>query len=189
MARDGAKPRRRRLPRNAEAFREMALNYLGRFPTTTKRFEQYLNRKVGEAIREGYAEAEVANLWIAPLVARLTRLGLLDDARYAESRASVLHRRGRSRVVIQRDLRGRGVPNELIPAALESVANECEGDVQLEAAMNHARRKRLGPYDMTGKRVERRERHLASLARAGFSFSLARQIVDAETVEDILFEG
>ncbi len=163
----------------------MALNYISRFPTTTKRFEQYLMRKLTEADREGFVELSVSKPWVAPLVARLTRADILNDARYAESRTSVLHRRGRSLYVIGRDLRQRGVPQELADTALARLKGECEGDVELRAAINHARRKRLGPFDQSGQRRERRERHLASLARAGFRFGLAKRVVDADDVEEL----
>ena len=49
----------------------------------------------------------------------------------------------------------------------------------------YARRRHLGPYRAPDARDGRRERDLASLARAGFGFDIARRVVDAPSVEDL----
>jgi regulatory protein len=52
---------------------------------------------------------------------------------------------------------------------------------ELEAAATYARRRRLGPHRRDPEaRAERRERDLAALARAGFSYAIAQQIIDAD---------
>jgi regulatory protein len=50
---------------------------------------------------------------------------------------------------------------------------------EFKAAAAYARRRRLGPY-RAKDRDEHRVRDLASMARAGFAFDLARRIVDAK---------
>ncbi|MEZ4268420.1 MAG: RecX family transcriptional regulator [Myxococcota bacterium] len=176
---EGKRPRRRRLPGTEAALHEMALGYLERFPTTTSRFRRYLSRKVSDAVGDGRCSAQASQGWTEAVIERLTRAGLLDDVAYAASRARVLHQRGRSLRFIQQDLRGRGVSAELVEAALASLEAEHTGDLELSAALRHARRRRLGPFDTTGRRTERRRNHLAALARAGFSFDIAKTVVDA----------
>ena len=51
------------------------------------------------------------------------------------------------------------------------------------AANNYARRRRLGPYRLAENRKEKRDRDLASLARAGFKYNDAKSIIDALSVE------
>ncbi len=173
------RPRRRRLPGTEAALYEMALSYLERFPTTTSRLRRYLAQKVSDAVGEGRCDAQAAGGFTEAVIARLSRAGLLDDAVYAASRARVLHQRGRSLRFIQQDLRGRGVSAELVESALASLKAEHTGDLELSAALRHARRRRLGPFDTSGQRSERRRNHLAALARAGFSFDIAKTVVDA----------
>ena len=74
---------------------------------------------------------------------------------------------------------------QLIEAALDC---RTENDVnpELEAAAALARRRRLGPYASEEKRRDARQKHLASLARNGFSFDIARRVIDAATVEELL---
>ena len=55
----------------------------------------------------------------------------------------------------------------------------------MEAAVNYARRRQLGPF-FTGKVLDdTREKQLAALARAGFSYDIARRVIDAESEEDL----
>jgi regulatory protein len=42
-----------------------------------------------------------------------------------------------------------------------------------------ARRRRLGPYRLTEARKDHRLRDLATMARAGFAYDVARKVVDA----------
>ena len=62
--------------------------------------------------------------------------------------------------------------------------NEEQPNADLVAAVNFARRRRLGPY-ASGDRGERRLKDMAALARAGFSSAIARRVVDAEDIETL----
>ena len=62
-------------------------------------------------------------------------------------------------------------------------------DPELHAAIKLARRRRLGPYADPDKRDENRDKHLAAMARAGFSYDMARRIIECEDpgeLEDLL---
>ncbi|PKN57876.1 MAG: hypothetical protein CVU56_08590 [Deltaproteobacteria bacterium HGW-Deltaproteobacteria-14] len=169
--------RQRRLPASEDALAELAVAYLERFPTTAARAALYLGRKTGEAVAEGLCSPSDAQAWVVAVVQRMKRARVLDDRRWAESRARVLHRRGRALRVIRRDLVTHGVEPELVEGALDALAEE-HGDVELSAARALARRRRLGPFAQPHQRAELRERHLAVLARAGFSFTVARRVID-----------
>ncbi len=79
-------------------------------------------------------------------------------------------------------LREKGAGADNIEAALET-AREDALDVDLAAAAALARRRRLGPYRREDERQERRDRDLAALVRAGFSYDITRRIIEAETVD------
>ncbi len=79
-------------------------------------------------------------------------------------------------------LKAKGVGQDDIAAALATIG-EAWADSELVAACNHARRRRLGPWRTRGDRREQRQRDLASLARAGFSYPIAARIVDCEDAE------
>jgi len=124
--------------------------------------------------------AEDAEL-VSPVVARLRGQNYLDDARYALDYArqhAQSRRQGRFRIA--RELRGRGVPDRYIEAALDAVFAETD-----EAALVRARLKRRlahmrGPLD---------KRKLASLystlLRAGFSADVIRAELRGVTHGDL----
>ena len=97
------------------------------------------------------------------------------------ARALSLGRAGRSRRAIADRLRAKGVAPAAIEAALAGLDEERpEGD--RAAAIALARRRRLGPFRAPAQRVERRQRDIAALARAGFALALARRVIEAESV-------
>ena len=172
---------RRRLT-SEDALYEQALSYLDRFETSSARLARYLRRKIGEAVEAGDAPAGAAGAWTQRVIDRLIRVGLVDDARYAERRAGALVRRGKATRVVRQDLRMRGLSDEHTTLAIEALAEEY-ADPDLSAAMALARRRRLGPWYRGDDRAERRAKHRAALGRAGFSFDVARRVVEAESPE------
>jgi SOS response regulatory protein OraA/RecX len=59
-------------------------------------------------------------------LAVLTRAGLVDDARFAQTRADALAERGYGDSAIRHDLARQGIARELIEASLESLEPEGE---------------------------------------------------------------
>ncbi len=165
-----------------------ALFYLQRFATSAANLRRVLMRKVERSARfHGTDPAEGAQ-WVEALIARFTAVKLLDDALYAESRAQSLRRRGASGRTIALTLRQKGVEGEIIDTAM-AAADEAEEKPELAAAARLARKRRLGPYRAAEGRREARERDLAALARAGFSYDVALAVIDAEEPEALEGEG
>ncbi|MGJ3264199.1 MAG: RecX family transcriptional regulator [Salinarimonas sp.] len=161
----------------------MALAYLERFASSAQNLRRVLARKVERRCRLREEAPEAALGLVEEAVARAVRGGLVDDAAYAQGRVASLRRRGGSRRAIAARLAAKGVPSGTIDAALAQdaearVEHDPDADPEMEAAMALARRRRLGPFRTSG-RTENRERDLARLARAGFSYGVARAVVDA----------
>jgi regulatory protein len=158
-----------------------AVFYLRRFPSSVENLRRVLRRKVMRARARGADKDFDSDAAIEVVVARMIDAGLVDDGAYARGLAQSLHRRGMPLRAIAQRLRTKGVPREAIEEALARV-RDAEPDADLVAAWAHARRKRLGPFRDEDARAERRQRDLASLARAGFSYGLARQVIDADEI-------
>ena len=175
---------RRRAPRKATAkhLENVALGYLARFQATARSLERVLHRRVLASARHHGTDAAQGRAWVADLIARYRRAGLLDDAAFARARASSLHRRGISARSIAARLKAKGVAGADIDAALGALGDgtgaQCPPD--LAAARRTARRRRLGPWRGEDQRAPRREKDLAALARAGFSYSVAKTVIDGE---------
>jgi regulatory protein len=79
--------------------------------------------------------------------------------------------------MIAQKLRMKGVPAPLVQ---QKLAEATAGLSEEEAARIWARKKRLGPFRREVRaRQENRQRDLSALARAGFSFGIAKKIIDA----------
>ncbi|GAB4536577.1 MAG: regulatory protein RecX [Roseibium sp.] len=151
-----------------------ALHYLERYASSEANLRRVLERKVLKAcLALGLDPAEFSGI-IDTVVETCRRNTLVDDRTYAETKAAGLRRRGGSRRKIEAQLAAKGVDRNTIAAVL---ANEDRSDD--DAALIFARRRRLGPFRKTG-RGERRDKDLAAMCRAGFSFETARRVIDGD---------
>ena len=77
-------------------------------------------------IADRLARASVAPAAVEESLAVLSRAGLVDDARFARTRAGSLAERGYGDAAIRHDLGRHGVATEVVQAALESLEAEAE---------------------------------------------------------------
>jgi regulatory protein len=128
-----------------------ALFYLRRYAASRKRLEQVLLRKVMRVKRRSDKDGSVEDgrRHIAVVVERMVRAGYVDDERLATATAASLNRQGRSARMIALKLRLKGLPQRRISP-----------EDELEAARTM---------------VRRRKADLRKLARAGFSFDVAKK--------------
>ncbi len=184
--------RKRRGPRKATAkhLENAALHYLGRFASSAANLKRVLMRKVQRSARAHGTDVDEGRDHVERLVARFIRAGLVDDAAYAAARVASLRRRGASARLIAARLREKGVAKDTIDGALSGPADDA-GDAELAAAVVLARRRRLGPFGAKPRRPDRRQaaherdKALAALARAGFSYDVARRVVDADDAGEL----
>jgi regulatory protein len=148
---------------------QMALAYVNRFDCTASKLKQHLASRVRKLGGDDNAAG-----WIMELVERYAGSGVLDDARFAKNLASQLTRRGKSSRAISQKLAMRGVPSE-IASELMTARKQDEPLAELEAAQAYVRKRRLGMFRPAEKRAEYRHKDLASLARQGFSFDIAKR--------------
>lgn len=141
-----------RLTDNEAAYRA-GLTALGHRPRSTVD----LGRRL---VRSGHPPASVEHA-----LARLTGLGLLDDAAFAASYVETRSERGRGPARLQRDLRMLGVDAEVVSAAIQAHWPDEEGPA--EAALKLACRR--APQLAHLERPVQRRRLLAYLARRGFT--------------------
>ena len=179
-----------RTPRKAtpQSLENAALFYLGRFASSSENLRRVLMRRVERSARLHDTDRDEGRAVVDRLVVRFQASGLVDDRAYAESRAVTLHRRGVPARGIRARLMEKGVPSDHIDVALAGLA-ETGDNTDFSAAVNLARRRRLGPFRTRSARAHggepTREKDLAALARAGFSYAIARRIVEAETPEEL----
>lgn len=138
-----------------------ALYLLGRRGRTTRELRDKLAQKK-------YEPEEITET-----IRRLSEMGLLDDATFAENYARdkvAIYRRGRYRIGL--DLLRKGVAKEDIDSALATI----EDDDEMAAAHSLAVA-RLKNWDAL-EPLKRRARLLSLLQRRGFSAKVVRTVVE-----------
>ena len=187
LGRLGSMNRTRRPPAKVSKtwMRNSALHYLGRYTPTSSQLRRVMLRRIGRSLAHHGGDREAALALLEALIVQLSEAGYLDDVRYAEARASDLHRRGTSLRGIRAKLYAKGLASDLIDDALARLADD-EPDPELTAAIAYARRRRLGPFrreDLLDS--ARRRKEFGALARAGFPSGLVRRIVEATSLEEL----
>lgn len=176
--------RRKAKPVTPERLHRSALFYLERYASSSANLRKVLMRRVERSAREFDTDRDQAAKWVDDLIIRFQQAGLVDDKAYAENRAASLLRRGTSLKAVRMKLAAKGVPTALIDDVLEAAKQDSDQDTDLMAAVAYVRRRRIGPYRVKA-RDENRDKDMAALARQGFSFEIARRILDAESPEDL----
>jgi regulatory protein len=155
-----------------------ALRHLQRYAASVEQLRRVLTRRIERAAPAHGSDPAQAQQWLEALLAKLIRSGLLDDGAFAETKAHALRTAGQSARAITQRLLQQGVATELVE---REVARAETGLPEREAARIWARKKRLGPYRQDPvQRAARRQRDLASLGRAGYSYEIAVEIIDGE---------
>ncbi len=159
-----------------------ALFYLERYSASVAHFRRILMNKVRRSARFHGTDIEEGAKIIDNLIERYQRSGLLDDDRYAETKARYFHGRGIAIRGIQAKLREKRVADAAIEGAVAKL-RESATSPDLVAAATYVRRRRFGPYRGSEKRSEHFKRDLAALGRSGFSYEVARQVLEAESID------
>ena len=170
------------------ALERASVRHLQRYAATSEQLRRVLKRRLRRAVMrsepDDRPDVERVQADIEVVLARMQTAGLLDDRKLAFSLAAELLRKGSSLPLIRMKLRQKGVDGPLLDEAVThvlSAAREAGIDPELAAATAYARRRRLGPFRRSAdERGERRQKDLAALARRGFGYGVAKQVIDAE---------
>ncbi|GHF25286.1 hypothetical protein GCM10017044_20080 [Kordiimonas sediminis] len=165
-----------------EAYLERAaLHYLGRFMSSKANLVQVLSRKVQRRTDSFDIDSEHRD-WIVSVADKCERLGYINDATYAATRAEALLRRGKPGRMIQQDLRHKGIDPDLIDQAITALPGAEEDSISADeiAAAAYLKRRGFGAYRRTDRTYgpEKHEKEIASMARAGFSYDVCKRILN-----------
>lgn len=144
-----------------ERLKNIAFYYLERYDASSYKLRSVLKRRLIKASLEQIIPKE-ANLWIENVIQEMKKLGYINDKRYAENTIRRLSEMGKSRSFIRTKLKLAGIEEEEIKALLSDTD-------ELSSARLLIQKKHLG-HDF--------KRDLARLARAGYSYEIAREALE-----------
>ena len=174
-------------PITAKYLQNAAVFYLERYASSAEGLRRVLRRRVSKARLLDAPVMDNVDEAIEAVVQKFVSAGLLDDTAFAQTKARSLHRRGLSGRLTRQRLQVAGVGREDVDKAMEALDEELGTDParrELQAALAFARRRRLGPW-RTKDREANKPRDLASMARAGFAYELARRVIEANDPESL----
>ncbi len=167
-----------------ERLQRAALHYLQRFPSSVRHFRSIMERKIKRAHAECPGEESDYAEWLQSVERMCLDAGLLNDEVLAKAIARSLNRRGSAMRHIRQRLRQKGFESECIDDCIreldQSVAESTGVQTDLYAALRYAKRRRFGPFSREPLDWKIRQKQMASLARRGFSYAVARQVVEMD---------
>ena len=147
--------------------KNIALFYLERYDASCSKLTAVLHRHIQKAKIQGLSIPPETDKWIKQIIQECQNLGFLNDIRYTENQVRILSEQGKSSRFITQKMKLAGINDDLIQSAL-SEQND------LIRAQIFVRKKRLGFNP---------QKDLAKLARAGFSYEIAKQVLHMEDVD------
>jgi regulatory protein len=176
-------------PLTADYLESAAFYYLSCYASSAGNLRRVLKNKAKKRLAPGEESPAEAERWIADVVAKCLRLGLVDDKAYGAAKIGSMLRSGKSLHRIRAFLASKLLDGDLIDRLLAEAAGP-DGAIELKAAMIFAKRRRFGPFakprdEAEDERRVRREKALGAFSRAGFPFPLAKLVLDSPSVAEL----
>ena len=154
-----------------------AFHYLGRYSSTSGRLKTILRKFAKRKLDR--ADPALIDQIIGEVTENCVRLGYIDDEAFIIGQFRQGLQSGLSQQRIMLKLVQRGISRELAEAVMEEQTSRAadKEDSELAAALIYARKKSFGPYSRSGLRPEDNQKHLARMARNGFAFYVAKQVL------------
>ena len=141
-----------------QRLKNIALYHLERYDAGTVKLRGVLTRRIKKAQMEMPVPDEAFE-WVEQVIEQMQNLGYVNDTRYAENMVRRLSQSGKSNTFIKNKLKMEGISE----STFETLFSDTD---DLTQARLYVRKKKLG-RDF--------QKDLAKLARAGFSYDIARQ--------------
>ena len=154
---------------NKEKLLKYAIYYLSKYSSSKKNLEYILIKKIRRLTDEKKIRFQLYKE-IKIIIDKLEQLKLINDAIYAESKINALLNQVKSKHYIKQYLVRKGVSSELADKQL-SLFYEKNQNLEKENALKFAKKRNL-LNDNTDY-----EKKLSKMARAGFSYEIAKEIL------------
>ena len=146
-----------------------AIYYLSKYSSSKKNLEYILKKKIRRITDDKRLRFELYDE-IKKIILKLENQNLINDANFTNSKIQNLITHGKSKNLIKQYLLKKGVNIELINSQI-SLAYKNNHNIEKENAIRFAKKKKL--FD---KNIDY-EKKLAKMARAGFSYETAKEIL------------
>jgi len=164
-------------PMTKRRLRNITHHYLQQRTTTRGWLRKLLMNRARKSLFHHEGDLAEIGVWVDEVLDEMVASRLIDDRAWATSRLGSLLRKGMSERAVRAQLRYKLVPAELIDELMDAQSPD-----PFDSALKYARRRRIGPF-RDRDREQKHDRDLGKLARAGFSFGVARAVLELEPEE------
>ena len=164
--------------------------YLERYSSSIDNFRQVMSRKIIRSSKHYEENPSKHFESLEELIEKLIKLGYLNDESYTRGQVRSYRRKGEGKRKIIQRIKLKGVDDDLISHVIDEIDAEDNqrfdrmdddidtiNDPELKAALTYIKRKKLGIYRRK-KDEKSKQKDLASLARAGYSYNIASKALD-----------
>ena len=169
-----------------DEIKELALKYLDKYQPSKKSLQIYLFRKVIDAQSNSIEKNEILNK-IEIVLNDLEEKGILNDSLYSEIKSKNFLKRGYSLNKIKQHLSQKGISDELLKQTIEKIQND-ETNPDFYSAIRICKKRRIGPYRPDANREIFYKKDMGVLARSGFSYDLAKEVLALELKQLKIYE-
>ena len=147
-----------------------AINYLSKYSSSKTNLERILKNKIRRTNIEKKEKFTLYNS-IPEIIKKLEKNNFINDYNYATSKVNLFISNGKSKIFIQNYLFKKGI-DEKLSSEIFAELNEEDSNWEIKSARTFARKKNFQ------KNNNNNEKNLSKMARAGFSYEIAKKILE-----------
>ena len=147
-----------------------AINYLSKYSSSKSNLERILRNKIRKTNIE---KKEKFTLYssISEIIKKLEKNNFINDYNYATSKVNIFISSGKSKIFIKNYLFKKGI-DEKLSSEIFAELNEEDSNWEIKSARIFARKKNIKTNN------NNYEKNLSKMARAGFSYEIAKKILE-----------
>ncbi len=154
---------------NKDKLLKYAIYYLSKYSSSKKNLELILKKKIRRLTEEKKTRFELYNQ-LKNIIDKLEKQNIINDKTYTESKIYSLFNQLKSKNYIKQYLILKGINGKLVDEQI-SLFYEINHNKEKENAFKYAKKKNLL------NKQENYKKNLSKMARAGFSYEIAKEIL------------
>ncbi len=163
--------------------RKSAMSYLARYEVSVHQFEKTMKRKLSNLKANDLDKIKI----ITNLKNEMILAKFIDDKRFAETKIRSIRRQGGSERFIYAKLNEKGISNDIIKCAINTV-DEGHENAEMIAAINFIKKKNIGIYykgnlENNIDEYELKNKWYGALSRRGFSLDIVKKVFEIKDIE------
>ena len=147
-----------------------AINYLSKYSSSKTNLERILKNKIRRTNIEKKEKFTLYNS-IPEIIKKLEKNNFINDYNYATSKVNLFISNGKSKIFIKNYLFKKGI-DEKLSSEIFMELNDEDSNWEIKSARIFARKKNIKKNDNNN------EKNLSKMARAGFSYEIAKKILE-----------